>query len=420
MTYRSYLTLALGLLLPLKLSAVEPPPDGGYFNGNTAEGEDALYSLTTDGADHTAVGFHAIHNLLAQDSSTTVGSLTLSTTTATYGPNTAVGFQALLNNGVSFNNSVIGINGLMNNSSNNFENQAVGANVLTQASPTGVSAIGSGALQIGEGGNSVAFGYHAQALSSNSGYNVAVGSNALLMANGMFNVAVGTNALSQVRDFSERNIAIGFNAGCRLTKHCSGNIEIGNEGRQGDIHTTRIGLKRAHATYLAGINGVTVPDADGLVIGHMGQLGTRTSSRDDDEDIQPMARASEVIYQLRPVTLHYKQQFDKSGHQQFGLVAEEVAKVAPALVARDAAGRPYSVKYQAVDAMVLNEFLKSERQADKEDQVVRDEGAELEQLTKKVTQLQQRLVTQTVTLQNLRGHSLAQKTRPVSAESFTR
>ena len=95
-----------------------------------------------------------------------------------------------------------------------------------------------------------------------------------------------------------------------------------------------------------------------VVVGADGHLGTLTSSARFKEAIQPMGDASEAIYALKPVTFCYKKELDPQGTPQFGLIAEQVEKVNPDLVARDADGKVYSVRYQAVNAMLLNEFLK--------------------------------------------------------------
>src|SRR5205823_2081595 len=98
-----------------------------------------------------------------------------------------------------------------------------------------------------------------------------------------------------------------------------------------------------------------------VFVNSAGKLGTTTSSRRFKDDIKPMDQASEAILALKPVTFRYKQQIDPKGVPQFGLVAEEVEKVNPDLVVRDKEGKPYSVRYDQVNAMLLNEFLKEHR-----------------------------------------------------------
>src|SRR5262249_11120669 len=140
------------------------------------------------------------------------------------------------------------------------------------------------------------------------------------------------------------------------------NIDIGNAGVADESNTIRIGTVGTQtATYIAGISGATVPGGVGVIIDSSGHLGTTTSSERYKENIQPMDKASEAILSLKPVTFRYKHELDPNGIPQFGLVAEEVEKVNPDLVARDEQGKPYMVRYEAVNAMLLNEFLKEHR-----------------------------------------------------------
>jgi hypothetical protein len=152
---------------------------------------------------------------------------------------------------------------------------------------------------------------------------------------------------------------VGFNAGGNLTTE-SNNIDVGSQGVAAGKHTIRIGTQGTQtATYLAGITGKTSPKGMPVFINASGQLGTTTSSERFKDAIKPMDKASEVILALKPVTFHYKKELDPDGTPQFGLVAEQVAKVNPDLVARDDQGKAYTVRYEAVNAMLLNEFLKA-------------------------------------------------------------
>ena len=160
------------------------------------------------------------------------------------------------------------------------------------------------------------------------------------------------------------NIALGQIAGSNLTTG-NNNIDIGNRGIAGESSTIRIGAKSTQRnTFIAGINGVTIAGGVGVVIDSKGHLGTSTSSARYKEAIQPMDKASEAILSLQPVTFRYKHDLDPNGIPQFGLVAEQVAKVNPDLVARDEEGKPYTVRYEAVNAMLLNEFLKEHRKVE--------------------------------------------------------
>jgi len=201
-----------------------------------------------------------------------------------------------------------------------------------------------------------------KALFSNTAgnYNTATGHDALFNnTTGNNNTAIGFHALGH-NNRGRRNIALGFEAGLHLTR--DDNIDIGNRGVTGDSNTIRIGTGGTQsATFIAGISGVTVAGGVGVIIDANGHLGTMVSSERFKDAIQPMDKASEAILALKPVTFHYKHELDPAGIPQFGLVAEEVERVNPDLVARDADGKPYSVRYEAVNAMLLNEFLKEHR-----------------------------------------------------------
>src|SRR5262249_37740050 len=143
-------------------------------------------------------------------------------------------------------------------------------------------------------------------------------------------------------------------------------IRIGTGGMQ-----TRI--------FVAGISGVTVPGGVGVVVGANGKLGTVVSSERFKQAIRPMDKASEAILELKPVTFHFKHELDPEGIPQFGLLAEDVEKVNPHLVARDEEGKPYTVRYDAVNAMLLNEFLKEHRKVQEQQKEIDVLNAELKQ-----------------------------------------
>ena len=164
------------------------------------------------------------------------------------------------------------------------------------------------------------------------------------------------------------NIAVGSSAGANLTTG-SNNIEIGHPGFAGEHDTIRIGNVNHIGTFIDGIYAVNEgTPALAVYVSSTGQLGTQPppSSRRFKKEIKPMDTASEAILALKPVTFQYKS--DTKGTPQFGLIAEEVAEVNPALVLPDKEGKPYTVRYDAVNAMLLNEFLK-------EHKTVQDQGA---------------------------------------------
>jgi len=149
---------------------------------------------------------------------------------------------------------------------------------------------------------------------------------------------------------------------------------IGNDGDKSDTGTIRIGVQGTQTRiFVAGISGQTVAGGAAVMVDSSGMLGTMTSSARCKEAIKPMEEASEAILALRPVTFHYKKELDPKGIPQFGLVAEQVEKVNPDLVARDEQGKPCTVRYDAVTAMLLNEFLKEHRK-------VEEQGAEIAEL----------------------------------------
>jgi hypothetical protein len=210
------------------------------------------------------------------------------------------------------------------------------------------------------GFQNTAFGSQAL-LSNTTGLdNTAIGARTLESnTTGINNTAIGFNALPNNTN-GNNNIALGSNAGFNLAND-SNNIAIGNRGDAGESNTIRIGNGTHNATFIAGISGAPAAGGVAVMIGSNGKLGTIASSERFKDKIQPMDKASEAILALKPVTFHYKKDLDPEGIPQFGLVAEQVEKVNPDLVARDADGKAYTVRYEAVNAMLLNEFLKEHR-----------------------------------------------------------
>ena len=261
--------------------------------------------------------------------------------------NTAVGPGALESNTTGTDNTALGSFALNNN--NGSENTATGQNSLF-ANTTGFENTANGGAAL---------------FANTTGFeNTANGAFALLMnTDGSENTAIGFDALRHNRRGSN-NIALGAHAGVNLTT-ASNNIDISNRGAPSDAATIRIGTVGTHTnTFIAGINGVTVAGGMGVMIDANGQLGTIVSSARYKEKITPMDKTSQAILALQPVTFRYKHELDPDGIPQFGLVAEDVEKVCPDLVARDADGKSYTVRYEAVNAMLLNEFLKARRQID--------------------------------------------------------
>ena len=173
---------------------------------------------------------------------------------------------------------------------------------------------------------------------------------------------------------------MGFAAGDLLTTG-DDNIDIGNEGVADEAGTVRIGTDGTQTrTFIAGISGVVVSGA-GVVVNASGQLGVAASSARFKDEIKPMDKASEAILALKPVTFRYKHELDPDGIPQFGLVAENVEKVNPDLVARDAQGKSYTVRYDAVNAMLLNEFLKENRKNEEQQAIIEHQQKQIDALT---------------------------------------
>jgi hypothetical protein len=324
-----------------KVQAVVPAPDGGYPGLNTAEGEAALFYLTT-GISNTAIGFAALANDTTGSNNTATGAQALfsntsgsdntangsgalfSNTTGDY--NTATGFDALGNNTIGVNNTANGINALFFNTGGDF-NTAAGGRALSNNTT---------------GNDNTATGF--AALDSNT--------------TGSDNTAIGVAALQN--NNGDQNIALGHEAGLNLTTG-DNNIDIANLGVAGEAGTIRIGMQGTQTrTFVAGINGAAVMGV-AVKVNAAGQLGTSPSSRRFKTEIKPMDKASQAIHALKPVTFHYQKELDPESTPQFGLVAEDVEKVNPDLVVRDKEGKPYTVRYDQVNAMLLNEFLKEHR-----------------------------------------------------------
>jgi len=312
-------------LLP-RAQAVVPPPDGGYPNFNTAEGTNALFSLTT-GAANTAVGWSSL-------STNAAGSF-----------NTATGAGALLFN-TGDNNTAFGAAALLFNSIGT-ENTAVGAAAL---------------LENTTGSSNTAVGRSALGANTASNDNTAVGHQALLQSTGTNNSGGG-------------NTAIGRAAGASIISG-GGNVCIGAfvSAAAGENDHTYIRNINTTSVSGGGTDSVTVDLTTGL-------LGHATSSRRYKEDIKPMNNASETLFALKPVIFRYKKEIDKSQSPEYGLIAEEVAEVDPNLAIKNKKGQIESVRYGAVNAMLLNEFLKEHRKNEEQEAMIARQQKQIEALT---------------------------------------
>jgi Chaperone of endosialidase len=365
---RSVLTLLAFLCLQAagpQVQAVVPPPDGGYPGFTTAEGQKALFSLTT-GSANTAVGWYSLFSDTEGSFNTATGAGTLLFNTA--GSNTAFGAAALLFNTTGEDNTAVGTAALLNNA-NGIVNTAVGSGALRDNTDGNFNtAVGQQALTRNTSGQeNTAVGFAALANHPPGNFNTAVGVSALLNTTGIENTAVGAHALQNSTGSS--NIALGFNAGGGVTT-ANGVICIDRPGANVD-NTTWIN----HVYGVTTQSGMTAP----VIVSNTGQLGTVSSSRRFKHDIRPMENASEAILELKPVIFHYKS--DETNTPQFGLIAEEVAAVNPDLVMPDENGNIYSVRYEQINAMLLNEFLKEHRKVEKLEATVADLAEQLQKIT---------------------------------------
>ena len=397
--------------------AVIPPADGGYPNFTTAEGQNSLFSLTS-GSANTALGWFSLKSvttgsfntgvgagslvLNTGDENTAIGTAALLLNTASgntalgsrallnnttggslgniqgidLGPNVAVGQQALENNTVAGANTAVGYQALHNFTTGPASLEqiglctAVGFQALANSSGRGAvnNAFGYQALMSNtEGGGNTAIGVQALFSNTTGSGNVAVGNNVLLQnVTGGNNTGIGVGALENNIDGSD-NVAIGQHAlGANNSGSTGGgNIGIGAFAGASVTGATNVicigedvfGEDVGSSCYIGNIFGQP-GGAQAVFVSADGKLGAQVSSRRFKEDVKPMGQNSEALYALKPVTFHYKKQVDPTGTAQFGLVAEDVERVNGDLVIRDKQGKPYTVRYDQVNAMLLNEFLK--------------------------------------------------------------
>jgi len=407
---------------PAARATLPPPvPDGGYPGDNTAEGDYALTALTTGtfnvaigfnaltnngtGGENTACGAGALNNNISGDLNSALGGFALAANTTGY-KNTGSGVHALYYNQTGYNNTATGAYSLQGNKAG-YSNTATGAYSLqgntggwyntangdsalyTNATGNWNTALGALALYTNTGSSNMACG--AETLQNNTSGNNNAASGALALftnstgysntADGAFalynntaghdNTAVGIQALANGTGNS--NIAVGSNAGSNVTTG-SNNIDIGNKGVAGDARKIRIGAAGTHTgTFIAGVYNVNEAGTiKPVYINSNGQLGTQppASSRRFKTGIAPMGKTSEAILDLKPVTFRYKS--DDENTPQFGLIAEEVATVDPTLVLRDDNSEIYTVRYEAVNAMLLNEFLKEHRKVQEQEADIKE------------------------------------------------
>jgi trimeric autotransporter adhesin len=420
-------------LVPLA-QAVLPPPDGGYPGGNTAEGQAALLSRTT-GTFNAAIGFLSLRGLTTGNYNTGVGAGTLALNNAdnntavgtaallfnnsgagntatgafalfsntqgqfntangefalysnTIGErNTAIGDAALYRNSEGSRNTAIGNPALLNNTTG-ADNTAIGAFTLFDNNGARNTATGALALRNNTtGGNNTAHGSSALTNNTTGGANTANGVATLLSnTEGSGNTAVGHGALV-LNTTGADNTAIG---GASLPNNTSGSHNIGLGDAAGFFVDTAddvicigdVGQNVSNSCYIGNIFGETSANGISVIVNSANKLGTPTSSRRFKENIKPMDKASEALFSLKPVTFRYKKEIDPASRSQFGLVAEDVERVHPDLVVRDKEGKPYTVRYDQVNAMLLNEFLKEHRKNEEQEATIARLEKQIEALT---------------------------------------
>jgi hypothetical protein len=289
---------------------------------DSAFGFDALFN-NTDGNYNTASGYDALFNNTNGYSNTATGVGTLFSNTTGFG-NTASGIDALFSNTTGSVNTASGASALVNNTVGD-ENTAIGIGTLF-SNTTGSSNTASGVFALG------------------------------ISTTGSSNTAIGYETLGNSSGGSF-NIAVGYQAGLNI-EHGSNNILIGSLGSGADANTISIGTQRTqNATYIAGISGRAIKGAD-VVVSSSGQLGIVKSSVRYKKDIQSLNNRSQGLWQLHPVTFRYKQ--DPQGERQYGLIAEQVAKVYPELVVRGDKGEIESVQYRELIPLMLNEMQRQQ------------------------------------------------------------
>jgi hypothetical protein len=404
-----------------------PSPDGGYPGGNTAEGINALHDVNTAvGINNTAVGANALTHDTTGNYNVAVGEAALANNT-TGNFNMAIGTEALTNNNANFNLAIgfrvgfmnttgnhltgIGAAALRNNTTGSF-NTAIGSDALRQNTigsfntATGNSALsrnttgmdntanGSGALFTNTTGSlNTAMGSGALSFNTHGGFNTATGVDALLLnTTGDSNTASGVQALYSNKT-GDRNTATGDSAllfndsgsqntavgeGALVSSTGDNNTALGDNAGNAVITASNVtciganvlGANVSNTTWIGNVYGVATQNAmtAPVIVSADGQLGTVVSSERFKKDIATMEKTSEAILSLRPVTFHYKT--DTKGTPHFGLIAEEVAKVYPALVLPYKEGKQYTVRYDAVNAMLMNEFFKENRKVEKQETTI--------------------------------------------------
>jgi hypothetical protein len=352
------LTCSIGVYYGTSNLVVAPEPPASLTSGelNSGFGVASLRADTT-GSDNSALGAFALRSNSTGSGNSALGAYALYSNVQG-GSNTAVGDRAMTSNSIGSLNSALGKEALYLNTAGG-DNSALGGLAL-YSNTTGNynSAVGVSSLfKNASGYENAALGYGALRENTNGYGNSAVGVRALnANSSGYENTALGQFALAEVT-FGHDNIGVGRNAGLGIATG-SYNVDIGSQGIPSDTGTIRIG-EGAHQqkTFIAGISGTTTGGAASpVLVDSSGQLGTTSSSRRFKRDIHRLGRrAAAALMKLRPVSFRYKRGFTDgdSSPLQYGLIAEQVAKVYPSLVVYGKDGRPSAVAYQELPALLL-------------------------------------------------------------------
>ena len=326
---------------------------------NSAFGYEAL-TLNDTGDDNSAFGRRALSSNVSADGISAFGALALESFES--GTASAFGSSALQDLISGTGNAAFGHAALWQHTSS-VNNSAFGHNAMC-CGLTGDnnSAFGTSALKDNDaGGRNSGFGSMVLQLNTTGDDNTAVGSTALTSNDtGFDNTAVGSQALS-ANTTGDNNIGLGREAGRNQTIG-SDNIYIDNDGVAAESGKIKIGNSNHTETFIEGIDGNTATGGVAVLINSSNELHTLVSSIRFKEAVRDMGEASDALMQLRPVTFRYREEVAKGGDgPEYGLIAEEVAAVAPELVAYDGEGQPYSVRYHVLPSLLLNEMQKQQR-----------------------------------------------------------
>jgi hypothetical protein len=356
---------------------------------NTVQGDDGFNLLTT-GDGNTGLGWRVLFSVGAGSFNTGVGAGALVLNTASN--NTATGAAALLLNTTGTENTATGtaaleFNGIASNNTANgafalFNNDSSGNGSATDNTAVGFDALNANV----DGSDNTAVGSQALLSNNNADGNTGVGDRALeLTTDGGFNTAIGDVAMGN-NVTGNTNTVVGSVAGINLVNgffntYVGDLVGVGAPDENSVIRIADLSSGFAmNACFIGGIFGNLTPGVP-VFINASGQLSTAASSARFKDEIKPMEKASEAIFALKPVTFRYKKEFDRQGVPQFGLIAEEVEKVNPDLVYHDGQGEVYSVRYEAVNAMLLNEFLKAHRRMEEQEATMTKQQKQIDALT---------------------------------------